>query len=330
MAYQEVKVCRFYVDILQWYKSVGLGSCDNPIIGLNPAASVYIPLDQNNHHPSYFFFNKPLTHRFSYWGLLGHTNATDQPYVNVDSGTYYMSNDFTQSEIINVNGGNDADYTFDHDGFSIMQILDSNGNVNPTELDVDIDTPLRIRMGNPIGSFTMGNIYDMPHSSDLSTLSYEYDGIKTTQSKGGSTLSNTSYNKPPDWGNAGAWQLDGNYNVRSGRRVWSLSFSYLQPKDIFPTNPSTGYMANATTGYSSTDYYYGSDPEGDFFNTNIESGTDFFSSVWNRTINLPFIFQPDKDNNNEFAICRFDMNSLKVTQTSPSLYQISLKIRESW
>ena len=67
----------------------------------------------------------------------------------------------------------------------------------------------------------------------------------------------------------------------------------------------------------------------------VLNGSDFFSAVWNKTMgagNLPFIFQPDKNNANpdQFAICRFDMNSLQVNQTAPNLYSISLKIKECW
>jgi len=51
---------------------------------------------------------------------------------------------------------------------------------------------------------------------------------------------------------------------------------------------------------------------------------------------LPFIFNPNgggtSPNNNpdQFAICRFDQSSLKINQTAPTLYQISVKIRECW
>ena len=180
----------------------------------------------------------------------------------------------------------------------------------------------------------------MPHSPDLSlTLSYEYDGVKTIQTKGGATLSNASYTKPADWG-GGAWQLsstleDGTQspipsNLRSGRRVWDLSFSYLADTDVFPINASTHFQSalDATT----QDSYADGDlnPIGSEFYTNILSGTDFFSQVWNRTMggHLPFIFQPDKDNNNEFAICRFDMDSLEYEQAAFKVYNVKLKIRE--
>ena len=47
---------------------------------------------------------------------------------------------------------------------------------------------------------------------------------------------------------------------------------------------------------------------------------------------LPFIFQPDNNNNNpdQFAIARFDMNSLTYDQVANNVYNVKLKIRESW
>ena len=67
---------------------------------------------------------------------------------------------------------------------------------------------------------------------------------------------------------------------------------------------------------------------------NIFTGNNFFSQVWQKTLGgtLPFIFQPDKDNNNvdQFAICKFRENSLKATQTAPSVYDISVVIEEVW
>ena len=49
---------------------------------------------------------------------------------------------------------------------------------------------------------------------------------------------------------------------------------------------------------------------------------------------LPFIFQPDGSNADPkadgFAICRFDMKSLQYDQVANNVYNVKLKIRESW
>ena len=121
-------------------------------------------------------------------------------------------------------------------------------------------------------------------------------------------------------------------NARGGRRVWNLTFSYLSDKQVLPINAlgNTVFdIANASS-YDSTDYTDGG--ESSYFNSNVLDGEDFFSAVWNRTQGLPFIFQPDKNNANpdQFAICRFDQDSLQVKQVAFNTYTISLKIRECW
>ena len=79
----------------------------------------------------------------------------------------------------------------------------------------------------------------------------------------------------------------------------------------------------------------GTDPNNSYgFNYNLLNDHNFFSQVWQKTLGgtLPFIFQPDKDNNNpdQFAICKFKQNSLKATQSAHNVYDISLDIEEVW
>ena len=54
---------------------------------------------------------------------------------------------------------------------------------------------------------------------------------------------------------------------------------------------------------------------------------------------LPFIFQPDAGggvegqgnfNADQFCIARFDQSSLQYNQIAPNMYNVKLKIRESW
>ena len=215
-----------------------------------------------------------------------------------------------------------------------------------------------------IGSLAFGSYWDAFHSPDLSlTQTYEMDGVTTQQTKGGATLSNMRYSGNPKWGTVeattgtyelGAWELakplftgedvTGYEGVtpstigRPSRRIWHLTFSYLSDKQVLPINAlGTDYFdIESASLYDSSEYT--SDDSSDTFNSNVLTGTDFFSQVWSKTLggHLPFIFNPqgggDSPDNNpsNFAICRFDQDSLKVTQTSPSLYSISLKIRECW
>ena len=192
----------------------------------------------------------------------------------------------------------------------------------------------------------------MPHSPDLNLkLSYEYDGVKTTQTKGGATLSNASYIKPPMWGARGAWELGNNSAAlasRSGRRVWDLSFSYLSDSDVFGSNQSLSQWVAAggtddapdyrpiytSEGYEDADLHQSGAGSVWAFNYNILTDDNFYSNVIHRTNGgqLPFIFQPDKSNFNpdQFAIARFDMNSFRYEQVANNVYNVKLKIRECW
>jgi hypothetical protein len=170
----------------------------------------------------------------------------------------------------------------------------------------------------------------MPHSPDLNLkMSIEMDGVKNIKTKGGASLTDIIYTKPQDWGDRGAWQLGSNEagqgisNLRNGRRVWDLSFSYLSDTDVMP-------VVAATTNLGAGDNEDTSNPS----ENTLLDGTDFFSQVINKTMggHLPFIFQPDKDNDNpdQFAICRFDMKSFTYEQVANNVYNVKLKIRECW
>ena len=67
---------------------------------------------------------------------------------------------------------------------------------------------------------------------------------------------------------------------------------------------------------------------------NLLRNNDFFSQVIYKTCGgkLPFIFQPQVDNNNpdQFAICQLDMDSFNITQIANKAYNCKLKIREIW
>ena len=171
------------------------------------------------------------------------------------------------------------------------------------------------------GSILICASYEFPHSPDLNlSLSYEYAGIKETTTKGGATLTNQFYNKPPKWGDLGAWELGGEPEyAKSGRRVWSLSFSYLSDSSIFP--PTSALVNNETSVYESA---------------NTSNNTLLVYQSLQRCIHLcnggqiPFLFQPDGDVKENYAIAKFDMKSFSFQQTAPNLYSVKMKIREVW
>ena len=150
----------------------------------------------------------------------------------------------------------------------------------------------------------------------------------------GASFSNANWIKPPKWGDLEAWQLayafgEGYYKhprLYSGRRIWDLSFSYMSDSDLEPRN----YTGTTTSLYPGDD--------------------NWFENVLHYTMggHLPFVFQPNKDatyeaiDSNEsgtldylkqipeFAICRLDMNSFKREQVAHGVYNIKIKVKETW
>ena len=188
------------------------------------------------------------------------------------------------------------------------------GLVTPSETPVNEDT-----LAGTIGSMCFGRYYDMPHSPELSlTIAHEYEGIKKQETSGGSTLGYVNYHKPPDWGdNLQAWQLDGWDRKYSGRRVWDLSWNYLSDSDIEPKH------------YNMDESHPDWNEDGNWF-TNVLHYTNGGQ--------LPFIFCPDPSIGYytdtwtipEFAICRFDMKTFKREQVANGVYNIKVKIKETW
>mgnify|MGYP003132077269 CR=1 FL=1 len=230
-----------------------------------------------------------------------------------------------------------------------------------------------------IGGISMGVMYTMPHSPDLSvSMEIEFDGYDKIETLGGSTLTNIRQTGAPVWFNPGQpirrsqnpnnnrgrpfhstpFSVDSpNFTFnpsitndrnalfnrseamhpsliegskRNGRRNWSLKFSLISDNDLFSSN----YMKTNTLETSSE--YESSDILTDFneFDFNMFTDDSFIAQVWNKTLGgaLPFIFQPDSENNNpdQFCIAEFDQDSLKVTQTAFRTYSFSVKIREVW
>ena len=119
---------------------------------------------------------------------------------------------------------------------------------------------------------------------------------------------------------------------KTGRRVWNLTFSFLDDGNIFGANQMLNNdifkteIADGNFTFDDNDVNASNE-----FIFNITQDDSFFSQVINKTLggSLPFIFQPDNQYP-DFAICKFDQNSFSFAQQSPNLYRITLKIREIW
>jgi hypothetical protein len=350
MANQNVGTPRFYIDHLQYIRAIGMGY---PQVGE----------DIFNLNPSSFLGNKPLSNETNYWdfgffpqdddesgdsqdeallipnvnygklnyiAILGHNLGTVmQGSLDVnfrDNIAYGSSGDVALSNLNLVEVVNLPSHTsIPLDGFSIATFDDyifSGINLFFSLNDTGLTD-------NKIGSLSLGGYYDMPHSADISlSLTHGYEGISKQETIGGSTLSQTNYYKPPRWGGLDAWALSGWLHSYSGRRVWELSFNYLSDKDLEP------YHYNMDRGMGEIAYNkLGENP-------NWNDDGNWFTNVLYFTNGgqLPFIFCPDPSitystdtwTKPEFAICRFDMETFKREQVANGVYNMKVKIKESW
>jgi len=354
MAYQNVSTPRFYIDWTGYNKAVGNFYPNSPwdVYGLT-AGGAYIPDTNTNGKvwlsSSFYHANFPqgtpmplpdissensklftacLGNNAADVSFVGHPTSTPQGQttgtglqisfsIPDSEGHSTLS---TNHEIVNY----PSDY-YPFSGFSIIRktALPTLTDINGLYVRFYVGTEDGYYSLNPslfVKSVLIGQYYDMPVAPALSlSLEHDYSGIKKTTSMSGASFSNANWIKPPKWGDKEAWQLGDFPRPYSGRRIWDLSFSYMSDTDLEPRN---------YTGTTET----------------LEQGAEnWFENVLHYTMggHLPFIFQPDKDavyqpetgyigKIPEFAICRFDMNSFSREQVAPGVYNIKVKIKESW
>ena len=335
MAYQNVGTPRFYINVGEWLLSTG-AAVYAPAWDEDP--NIFSTLPVNPTLQSSTAQTTEIIIMFSmaiptvvgekeqgFVAVLGHEYVYESsPYMfqifRTADPDYSKTNGFT--EVINGNWSS-TDVAPEYAGFSILEIEES------AIYGVYLEYPVP-----RIGSIILGSYYDMPHSPDLSlTLSREMEGANRIRTKGGFDLVQHKYIRPPNWGQLGAWELgvdtiNKQYLQKSGRRIWDLSFSYLQDSDIFPDVSS---LRNYETISPNGDVWNNSMDITD--NTLLEENT-FYSQVIHKTNGgqLPFIFQPDNSNSNpdQFAICKFDQSSFQFKQVANGVYNVKLKIREVW
>lgn len=361
MAYQNIGTPRFFIDWNSYAIANGLMVSDwfyrtmestrrgtvKPYMNLNPGASptctrtgdVYMGMVGE-------FDGIPFDANTADWmGLLGHD--MQGVGLKMSIGSVPKENDFGQGAFYNyldvtsqnwgpINGTLSGGFSLvpNTNGFSMCELSGST-ETNLTDSKLYKTHMLAysgLNVPHKFGTFAWGNTYTMKQSPDMDlSMTIDMDGSTQYNTKGGATLSNQFNDGAPAWNDLEAWECQDKNNFiqksrkikRKGRRTWTLKFSFLSDDNLFtkvssPTNTgSENYNAEDFTSDSLSGY-----------------NDDFISMVWNRTNggHLPFIFQPDSSNEStdSFALCRFDMNSLKITQSMHRKYTIQLKIRESW
>ena len=293
-------------------------------------------------------------------GLLGH-NFGSFPGLdftfnfhdgeNIENNYINLTNEVTNPISINADPQQQGkNMKFDYNGFTLQSADGTSTGNSPLVGPGSFQPNIRLDPANAdnyytshfkLGSLLMGKTYELPHSPELSlTMTNEMDGISRSRTKGGSDLVNYRYTKSPLWGDLAPWELHDPVNPlqdqnlsRIGRRSWDLSFNYLSASDL---NPVTEGVSKKITDPDAFDNEAGNPiwTSQSGTTSNILQSDDFYSQVIHRTNGgaLPFIFQPDSNNSNpdQFAICKFDMNSFVYEQISKGIYNVNLKIREVW
>lgn len=367
MARQNVGNPKFYIDMLSFFKAQGsfeTVSDPNLLGNLNPVPQysedlvlggassnrklLSVGLDHNNRMSDGGFHNT----NFKQWlGFFNHNfrdTLIQNPKVttiNADDEVVETIDSFDQI----CNFPSSVDTTFERSGWSMAEHIPTGAAFRKINISLEsaIDESLQTLM---LSSVCWGQVFQMPHSPDLQlTVTREYDGIKTQQTKGGSTLTQINHTGSPHWGNFPAWyigshnmadHMDANYKEKrqygKGRKVWDLKFSYVSSDSLFPVNEridrsniSNSDEDDSLAGYDSTDFNY----QGHFADDAFDDPS-FMTVVMGKTLGgaLPFIFQPDGNNNSpdQFAICQIDQDSFQFKQVAHNVYDISLKIREVW
>ena len=348
MAYSSVKKPAFYVPVFDYLQSTGMIAYDNDPLNdihlLNPTKTHRLYLEQRT--MSYdITLNSPVvpsqvldSNGDLYLFILGHNFKTTDCSIELELLTTIEGVDtaIASGSLESIVNYNDLSSSPDYNGFSIIKANYSiSTNINGFKIKIngfsaDSDDEIKI------GCVSLCKKWNPPHNPDLSlSMTRQYDGVKTTRTKGGATLSNAQYTRGGTfWANNHAWELSGqdyeqavgvghsyrNIQRTLGRRNWSLKFSYLKDSDIMPEVESLDYYA--------TEY------DENLGVTLHENSDSFFSNMLNRVqgSHLPFIFQPDSSNTNpdQWAIARLDQNEITINQVAHTVYDLSLKIREVW
>ena len=215
MAYQNISIPRFFVDHLLWLKTLGMEyytaggggilSDRLDLISLNPAQSHLINYAGSTPPDIYtdYVVAPPIMTSDNKWkayiAILGHNSTSAQAslrFVTDDATHIYPDNyvNFTDDTSSPYNGFT-IGYDFDGTGDNFLRF-----GFDPVADSYEEDFN--------IGCISHGNYYDMTNAPNLSlTMSREYGGIKEFTTNNGSSMSNSMQDKPPKWGNLGAWEL---------------------------------------------------------------------------------------------------------------------------
>ena len=243
---------------------------------------------------------------------------------------------------------------FKHEGFgsTIMHFTDNPGDTVGFKLQIDgqeTDTNTNYddadRLG--LGAISIGEFIDLPQSPDLNvTMERRNDSLEQTTTISGKVFTRSTYGSPSFahgeqpfgiYNNDPLTYSDGSYNAlnrdlnkfkRTGRRVWSVSFSMIGADDVFHAYES-GTLDSSTSLSGISD-----ETEGDISSwIGVPVLTDspiFKLYTYTKGFQLPFIWMADNNDAspNGFCVAKIDGNSFTVTQEAFERYSFSFDVVE--
>ena len=265
---------------------------------------------------------------FDFFMMLGHNmhSTTGNKYIQLkayrdDSFVY----DLTYSNIVNSPYESSPEY----DGWSLAQIDDTPSDANDLQIHFS-STNVSSNWDNfSLGALAWGKSYTFPINTQINiSTKFEY-GISQKSTISGKTISTANWTKPNNWITEPFGLNDGeqgdNYQRRSGKRVWKMTFDSLAPDKVMPQN-----MMMNSNGFTAQDNHsVAADGTSSLYN--INNSEDFYSTVVHKTMggHLPMVLQIDSSDNSpsNFAIVRMNKD-YTVTQKSPLLFSYSITLTE--
>ena len=272
---------------------------------------------------------------FDYYMILVHNFNTQNNKVSLMTADIEGQTNYT-FDTTNIVNDCVLEYTGDvpeYDGWSLGS-RDVNNGVNDNcrtftmwiHGNPDLSGSLE---GTKLGSILWGKSYTFPQNTQLSTSTkFEY-GISQKSTISGKTISSANWTKPNNWITEPFGLTNGeegdNFQRRSGRRVWKMTFDSLAPDKVMPQN-----MMMNSNGFTAQDNHsVAADGTSSLYN--INNSEDFYSAVVHKTMggHLPMVLQIDSSDNSpsNFAIVRM-IKDYTVTQKSPLLFSYSITLTE--
>jgi hypothetical protein len=221
---------------------------------------------------------------------------------------------------------------------SIDNVLDSSYNINSNSdienkghvllhfnetADLDNISQIKIILKKTSGigdvkinSIIIGHIYEFEHSPSLSVnMPISFDGVSNSRTIGGHDSSIADYiGKPVNpfaYNDVTQEYNPSNLMGSEGRKSWDLNFNFLSDSKLLPDSFNNSKYHAYSTSYVD----------------------NFYSNVLSKTIGnyLKFLFIPNsQEEGSDYHICKFNQGEFVPEEVAPGLYNMSLKIVESW